>query len=170
VVTVGVKTIKQIADELGVSKQKVYRFIRANKIKESNRVRTCDGNRKHEALYYDDAVETLIKSHFDTPTASDDAVIDAVDVVDDTVVDAVDAMDDAVDVASDAVVDAVIAMLKNELEIKNKQIADLTTALVAAQQTAAAAQALHAGTMHHLAIPEDKKSPAGGLGFLDRTD
>lgn len=155
--TVGVKTIKQIADEIGVSKQKVYRFIRVNKIKESNRVRVCDGNRKHEALYYDDAVETLIKTHFDAPTASDDAVFDAVDVVNDAVI-------DAVDVASDAVVDAVISMLKNELEAKNKQIADLTTALVAAQQTAAAAQALHAGTMHHLAIPENKKKPS----WLDR--
>lgn len=44
-------------------------------------------------------------------------------------------------------VDTLIAMLQAELEIKNKQIEDLSTALAAAQQTAQAAQALHAGTI-----------------------
>lgn len=37
--------------------------------------------------------------------------------------------------------------LQRELEIKNKQIEDLSTALAAAQRTAEAAQALHAGTI-----------------------
>ena len=37
--------------------------------------------------------------------------------------------------------------LQGQLEVKDRQIAKLTEALVAAQQTAAAAQALHAGTM-----------------------
>lgn len=37
--------------------------------------------------------------------------------------------------------------LQRELEVKNKQIEDLSAALVAAQQTAQAAQALHAGTI-----------------------
>jgi len=45
----------------------------------------------------------------------------------------------------------------SQLEIKDKQIADLTSALVNAQQSATAAQALHVGTMSHLAIPEGKK-------------
>lgn len=35
-------------------------------------------------------------------------------------------------------------MLKNELSVKNKQIADLSAALLAAQDTAKAAQSLHA--------------------------
>lgn len=49
---------------------------------------------------------------------------------------------------------AVIEMLRKELETKNKQIEDLnarlaevSSALVMAQQTAQAAQALHAGTI-----------------------
>lgn len=51
-------------------------------------------------------------------------------------------------------VDALISILQGELNLKNKQIEDLTaankdltSALLAAQQTAAHAQALHAGTM-----------------------
>ena len=41
----------------------------------------------------------------------------------------------------------ILGMLQNELNIKNQQISDITAALVAAQQTAATAQALHAGTI-----------------------
>jgi len=39
------------------------------------------------------------------------------------------------------------SQLYKELEIKNKQIEDLSSALVSAQKAAATAQALHAGTM-----------------------
>lgn len=54
------KTIREIANELGVDKQKVYRFIKQNHINEAH----------HEALqrsgvkYYDEAAETLIKQGF----------------------------------------------------------------------------------------------------------
>ena len=51
------KTIRQIADELGVSKQKVYRFIVKNHITASSEVK--------QSKFYDEAAETLIKSHFD---------------------------------------------------------------------------------------------------------
>jgi light-regulated signal transduction histidine kinase (bacteriophytochrome) len=47
-------------------------------------------------------------------------------------------------------VDVLIAMLQRELEVKNEQIEKLSTALVAAQESAQAAQALHAGTMRKL--------------------
>ena len=47
-----------------------------------------------------------------------------------------------------AVLQATINTLQGQLEVKDRQIEQLTSALVAAQQTAAAAQALHAGTMH----------------------
>lgn len=50
------KTIKQIADELGVDKQKVYRFIVRNGI-------TASGEVKQSKLY-DEAAERLINSHF----------------------------------------------------------------------------------------------------------
>ena len=41
----------------------------------------------------------------------------------------------------------ILSLLLHPLNTKDRQIAKLTEALVAAQQTAAAAQALHAGTM-----------------------
>lgn len=47
-----------------------------------------------------------------------------------------------------AILQATIDTLHEQLEVKDRQIEQLTSALVAAQQTAAAAQALHAGTMH----------------------
>ena len=43
------------------------------------------------------------------------------------------------------------------LEAQSRQITELTAALTAAQQTAAAAQALHAGTIKHIADPVEKK-------------
>lgn len=50
------KTIKQIADELGVSKQRVYRFIKQNCINEAHQ--------RNGVMYYDDAAETRIKQGF----------------------------------------------------------------------------------------------------------
>lgn len=50
------KTIKQIADELGVSKQKVYRFIVRNHITASNEVK--------QSKLYDESAEMLIKQGF----------------------------------------------------------------------------------------------------------
>jgi len=50
------KTLKQIADEIGVSKQRVYRFVKQFKIPASYQ----DGNK----MYYDEAVETSIKEEF----------------------------------------------------------------------------------------------------------
>lgn len=50
------KTIRQMADELGVDKQKVYRFIVRNGI-------TASGEVKQSKLY-DESVERLINSHF----------------------------------------------------------------------------------------------------------
>ena len=46
-----------------------------------------------------------------------------------------------------AVLQATIDTLQGQLEVKDRQIEKLTEALAAAQQTAAAAQALHAGTI-----------------------
>lgn len=127
------KTIREIANELGVDKQKVYRFIKQNHINEAH----------HEALqrsgvkYYDEAAETLIKQGFSDETASSEAHHEAHQ-----------------NRINEAVFDAVIEMLQKELEIKNEQIKELnerlsecSAALLAAQQTTQAAQVLHAGTI-----------------------
>lgn len=131
------KTIREIANELGVDKQKVYRFIKQNHINEAH----------HEALqrsgvkYYDEAAETLIKQGFSDETASSEAHHEAHH----------EAHQNRI---NEAVFDAVIEMLQKELEIKNEQIKELnerlsecSAALLAAQQTTQAAQVLHAGTI-----------------------
>ena len=51
------KTIKQIADDLGVDKQKVYRFIQKNHIKEVHH----EAHQKNGVKYYDEAAQMLIK-------------------------------------------------------------------------------------------------------------
>lgn len=50
------KTIKQVADEIGISKQKLYRYIKANHI---NEVHHDEG-----IIYIDETLETLLKQHF----------------------------------------------------------------------------------------------------------
>ena len=62
------KTIKQIADELGVEKQKVYRFIQKNHIKEVHH----ETHQKNSVKYYDDVAEMMIKQGFLEESASDE--------------------------------------------------------------------------------------------------
>ena len=54
------KSIKQIADELGVDKQKVYRYIVTHHINEIHH----EAHRKNGTKYYDEVAETLIKQGF----------------------------------------------------------------------------------------------------------
>ena len=127
------KTIKEIADELGVEKQKVYRYIKQHRISEVRHEALHEAHQRSGTKYYDEAAETLIKQGLSSQTASSEAHHE---------------------VHHEAVNEAVIDMLRQELEIKNEQIrelnarlAEVSSALVTAQQTAQAAQALHAGTI-----------------------
>lgn len=127
------KTIKQIADEIGVDKQKVYRYIKKNHISEVHQ----ESHQENGVKWYDEVAETLIKQGFSNNSTSNEAHHEVHQ-----------------NHINEAVNEALIEMLKKELEIKNKQIQELNArlaesnaALVAAQQTAATAQALHAGTM-----------------------
>lgn len=52
------KTIKEIANGLGLDKQKVYRYIRKNNIKG---IASSDVHRKSKVKYYDDVVISIIK-------------------------------------------------------------------------------------------------------------
>jgi len=52
------KTIKEIANGLGLDKQKVYRYIRKNNIKE---IASSDVHQKSKVKYYDDVVISIIK-------------------------------------------------------------------------------------------------------------
>lgn len=95
------KTIKQIADELGVSKQKVYRYIVKNHITASSEVK--------QSKLYDDVAEKLIKQGFfkDEPhqRPRHEAHQNRIN-----------------DVVCDTVSDAVFKLLRNELEQKNEQL------------------------------------------------
>jgi 3'-phosphoadenosine 5'-phosphosulfate sulfotransferase len=143
------KTIKQIADELKIDKQRVYRYIRKCRISEAH----------HDAgvMWYDDVAETAILKHFNDISELGEAHHEVHQAT-----------------SSDTVVDAVITMLRTELEVKNNQIEslneqlrDVTAALLVAQQTAATAQALHAGTMQkHLT--DGKMDSEVAKGFFSR--
>lgn len=127
------KTIREIANEIGVDKQKVYRFIKQNHINEAHR----EALQRSGVKYYDEAAEMLIKQGFLGETASSEAHREVHQ-----------------NRINEAAFDAVVEMLQKELEIKNEQIRELnerlsecSAALLAAQQTAQVAQALHAGAI-----------------------
>lgn len=136
------KTMKQIADDLGVSKQRVYRYIKKNHINETYQ--------ETGVMYFDDAVVERIKQGLFEQAVSNDVHQEN---------------------RNDTMLEAVIDMLRKELESKNAQLAvkdeqirelnerlaESNTALVTAQQTAKDAQALHAGTIQQqLEAPKKK--------------
>ena len=185
------KTIRQIADEIGVSKQAVFKKIKREPLSTSLQglTATVDGR-----LMVEVDGEKLIKQAFSeiAPSTTDnqltgavDGLVDAPSTTDNQLTGAVDGLVDAPSTKNaekTAEVDGVISVLQatidtlqGQLEVKDRQIEQqaqtitrLTDALAAAQQTAAAAQALHAGTIQQQLItgeagtdqqePEQKKS------------
>ena len=121
----GMKTIRQIADEIGVSKTAVNKQI-AN-------LGLRSGLRKNGNQFaIDEHQEALIKQAFSEKSQTENHEVG--DLV--------------------CVLQATIDTLQGQLEVKDRQIEQqaqtitrLTDALAAAQQTAVAAQALHAGTI-----------------------
>ena len=141
------KTIRQIADEIGVSKTAVNKQI-AN-------LGLRSGLRKNGNQFaIDEHQEALIKRAFSEKSQTE--IENQTQTENHEVSDLV------------CVLQATIDTLQGQLEVKDRQIEKLTEALVAAQQTAAAAQALHAGTIQQQLItgeagvdqqePEQKKS------------
>ena len=137
----GMKTIRQIADEIGVSKTAVSKQI-AN-------LGLRSGLRKNGNQFaIDEHQEALIKQAFSeksqteienqTQTKSQTENHEVSDLV--------------------CVLQATIDTLQGQLEVKDRQIEKLTEALIAAQQTAAAAQALHAGTIQQQLVTGDARA------------
>ena len=167
------KTIRQIADEIGVSKQAVFKKIKREPLSTSLQglTATVDGRLRVEV-----DGEKLIKQAFSeiAPSTTDNQLTGAVDGL----VDAPSTKNAEKTAEVDGVISvlqATIDTLQGQLEVKDRQIEQqaqtitrLTDALAAAQQTAAAAQALHAGTIQQQLItgeagtdqqePEQKKS------------
>ena len=139
------KTIRQIADEIGVSKQAVFKKIKREPLSTSLQglTATVDGR-----LMVEVDGEKLIKQAFSeiAPSTTDNQLTGAVDGL----VDAPSTKNAEKTAEVDGVISvlqATIDTLQGQLEVKDRQIEKLTEALVAAQKTAAAAQALHAGTI-----------------------
>jgi biotin operon repressor len=128
------KTIRQIADEIGVSKTAVNKQI-AN-------LGLRSGLRKNGNQFaIDEHQEALIKQAFSEKSQTEIENQTQTKTQTKTQTENHEVSDLV------CVLQATIDTLQGQLEVKDRQIEKLTEALVAAQQTAAAAQALHAGTI-----------------------
>ena len=139
------KTVRQIADELGVSKTAVSKQIANLGLRSSLRK---NGNQ----FAIDEQQEVLIKQAFLEKTKTENANQSQTKTQTEN-----HEVGDLV-----CVLQATIDTLQGQLEVKDRQleqqaqtITRLTDALAAAQQTAAAAQALHAGTIQQQLLTEE---------------
>ena len=135
------KTIRQIADEIGVSKQAVYKRYKGK----LHTVCAPYAHTEQGVLYLSEQAETLLKQDFLQDDRSNGAHTERS-------IGAVPEQSQEAGVV--AVLQATIDMLQGQLAVKDRQIeelnarlAEVSSALLAAQQTAATAQALHAGTI-----------------------
>lgn len=151
----GMKTIRQIADEIGVSKTAVSKQI-ANLGLRSGLQK--NGNQ----FAIDERQEALIKQAFLEKSQTENANQSQTETQTEN-----HEVGDLV-----CVLQATIDTLQGQLEVKDRQIEKLTEALVAAQQTAAAAQALHAGTIQQQLLSgeaeADQQEPEQKRGWFDR--
>lgn len=153
------KTIKQIADEIGVSKQTVYKRYKGK----LHTVCAPYAHTEQGVLYIEEQGETLIKQDFLQKECSIGAHTYAHTERSDGAV-----LEQPENAGVIAVLQTTIDTLQGQLEIKDKQIeelnarlAEVSSALVAAQQTAQAAQALHAGTIQQqLTSGEEQREEA----------
>ena len=136
------KTIRQIADEIGVSKTAVSKQIanlglRSGLRKNGNQFAIDEHQEALIKRAFSENSQTEIENQSQTKTQTENREVG--DLV--------------------CVLQATIDTLQGQLEVKDRQIEQqaqtitrLTDALAAAQQTAAAAQALHAGTIQQQLI------------------
>ena len=135
------KTIRQIADEIGVSKTAVSKQI-AN-------LGLRSGLRKNGNQFaIDEHQEALIKEAFSEKSQTE--------IANQTQTKTQTENHEVSDLV--CVLQATIDTLQGQLEVKDRQIEKLTEALIAAQQTAAAAQALHAGTIQQQLVTGDARA------------
>ena len=135
------KTIRQIADEIGVSKTAVNKQIanlglRSGLRKNGNQFAIDEHQEALIKQAFSEKSQTEIENQSQTKTQTENHEVG--DLV--------------------CVLQATIDTLQGQLEVKDRQIAKLTEALVAAQQTAAAAQALHAGTIQQQLVTGDARA------------
>ena len=150
------KTIRQIADEIGVSKQAVYKRYKGK----LHTVCAPYAHTEQGVLYIEEQGETLIKQDFLQKECSIGAHTYVHTERSNGAV-----LEQPENAGVVAVLQTTIDTLQGQLAIKDKQIealnarlSEVSSALVAAQQTAQAAQALHAGTIQQqLTSGEDQR-------------
>jgi len=128
------KTIKQIADEIGVSKQSVYKRYKGKLYS----VCAPYTHTEHGVLYLETKAEDILKKDFKKSNTSNmedtecSIGVSNVEPIEDEII---------------SVLKKTIDTLQNQLDTKDSQIDKLTEALIISQKTSATEQALHAGTM-----------------------
>ncbi|MGL4666801.1 MAG: hypothetical protein ACRCWR_02590 [Saezia sp.] len=179
-------TVKDMADELGVTKQTLF-----NRMKQRPLSSLIDGHLTVEGqtIYLDrHAVKHIRKMFIEgelqegarQAPSNFDGYIDRYVALYDT---AIQSMKDEIDQLKDTVKlfdgildgkDKEIALLQEQLEVKDRQIdylqqdkATTTVALLKAQESAQAAQALHAGSMQKLLEDEKPKKKGFFARFKD---
>ncbi len=150
------KTIRQIADEIGVSKQAVYKRFKGK----LHTVCAPYAHTEQGVLYIEEQGENLIKQDFLQDNCSNGAH---------TYAHTERSIGAPLEYTENdkiiTVLQTTIDTLQGQLAVKDKQIEELNSrlaessaALVAAQQTAQAAQALHAGTIQQQLVGESTES------------
>lgn len=147
------KTIKQLADEFGVSKQAIHQKRKKEPL--STRLQpftsTVDG-----AVYISVDGENLLKQAFEINTVNEtvndvytsvDGPFTAVDIILETLKEQL------------KVKDSQIKDQQNQLVEKEKQITELTVAIENMTQTLKASQMLHAGTMQQTFLSDTQSEP-----------
>ena len=178
------KTIKEIADELGVSKTAVSKQIanlglRSSLRKNGNQfaienqqeklIKMAFQKKRQQEIVTENSVsdeQSQTKSQTTNANQSQTANANQSQTANHEVCDLVGVLQTTVDTLQ-----AQLAVKDEQIRELNARLAECSTALLAAQETARAAQALHAGTMQQqLAggedrasadVPEDRAAPKG---------
>lgn len=120
------KTLKQIADELGVDKQRVYRFVKQECINEVHH----DAHQSKSAKYYDEVAEKAIKEHFKglraEPKVHHEAHHDAAEVHHDAVEAHHEALLNQIRADHLAEIDRIAAAHEREVKALEASLADVT--------------------------------------------
>ena len=173
------KTIKQIADELCVSKQAIWQRVKRSR--ELNGMLDEHSHIENGRIYVDESLEQCIKALYrpscidETSSRVDETGVNKGHDVDET---SARVYETSVNTADSKLLDTLqqtVSMLQQQLLAKDKQIDELTAMLKASQDQQAtlasaltAAQALHAGTIQdrlteHAGSSEDLAEDNGSL-------
>lgn len=180
------KTIKQIADELRVSKQAVWQRVKRSA--ELSAMLAVHSETVNVTVYVDDVLEQRIKEQYPERPTVDETPINIGETVDETGVNVdkttVNKAQNVDETSSEIDVNTLIVTLQNtvdtlqqQLTVKDKQIDELTVMLKASQEQQAtlvsaltAAQALHAGTIQERLTERSGGSEKGAMAAENVSD